>query len=162
MEQATTSEYINKYSIMSKEAFKELILKGKLKTRYEIVYFILNTLHYIKKSSFWYCYCDHLENGDKYKMCYISIIFNDFEKDIKRNLFDVNFLFNYYTKLCHELLELFDQKKKIVLNAFRVSTSLVVETGTLVSVTLSESIRYNERLQVACLKRQKLPIPAEF
>ena len=32
MEQATTSEYISEYSIMSKEAFKELILMGKLKT----------------------------------------------------------------------------------------------------------------------------------
>ena len=29
MEQATTSEYINEYSRMSKEAFKELILMGK-------------------------------------------------------------------------------------------------------------------------------------
>ena len=60
-------------------------------------------------------------------MCSIPIIFNDF----KRNLFDVNFLFNYYTRLCHELLELFHQKK-IVLNAFRVSTSLVVGTGIVV------------------------------
>ena len=42
------------------------------------------------------------------------IIFNDFEKDVERNLLDVNFLFNYYTKLCHELLELFNQKKDCI------------------------------------------------
>ena len=35
-------------------------------------------------------------------------------------------------------------------------------TGEYWSITLSESIWYNERLQVAFLKRQKLPIPAEF
>ena len=65
MEEATTSEYINESSTMSKEAFKELILMREWKTRYEIVYFILNTLHHIKKSSLWYCYCKHLQNGGK-------------------------------------------------------------------------------------------------
>ena len=114
MEQAVTSEYINKYSRMSKEEFKELILMGKLKARHEIVYFILNTLHNIEKSNFWYYYCEHLENGIKCKMCSIPIILSDFEKDVERNLFDVNFLFNYYTKLWHELLELFDQKKDCI------------------------------------------------
>ena len=93
MEQAVTSEYINEYSRMSKEEFKELILIGKLKARYEIVYFILNTLHNIEKSSFWYCYCEHLENGIKCKMCSKPIILSDFEKDVERNLFDVNFFF---------------------------------------------------------------------
>ena len=44
-------------------------------------------------------------------MCFIPIIFNDFEKDVERNFSHVNFLFNYYTELCLELLELFDQKK---------------------------------------------------
>ena len=93
MEQAVTSEYINEYSRMSKEEFKELILMGKLKARHEIVYFILNTLHNIEKSSFWYCYCEHLENGIKCKMCSKPIILSDFEKDVERNLFDVNFFF---------------------------------------------------------------------
>ena len=52
MEQATTSEHMNKYSTMNKEAFKELILMEKSKIRYEIVYFILNMLHHIKKIKF--------------------------------------------------------------------------------------------------------------
>ena len=47
-------------------------------------------------------------------MCSIPMIFCDFEKDIERNMFDANFLFNYYRKLCHELLELFDQKKDCI------------------------------------------------
>ena len=149
---------------MSKEAFKKLILMGKLKTRYEIVYFILNTVHHIKKSSFCYCHCEHLENGGKCKMCSIPVIFNDFEKDVERKLFDVNFLFSYYTKLCHELLELFDQKKDCI-ECFQLEYKFGGRdwySGEYWSVTLSENIRYNEWLQVARLKRQKLPIPAEF
>ena len=67
-----------------------------------------------KKSSFCYCYCEHLENGGKRKMCSIPIIFNDFKKDVERNLFNVNFLFNYYIKLCHERFELFNHKKDCI------------------------------------------------
>ena len=137
---------------------------GKLKTRYEIVYFILIMVHHIKKSSFWYCHCEHLENGGKCKMCSIPVIFNNFEKDVERKLFDVNFLFSYYTKLCHELLELFDQKKDCI-ECFQLEYKFGGRdwySGEYWSVTLSENIRYNEWLQVARLKRQKLPIPAEF
>ena len=38
------------------------------------------------------------------------------------------------------------------------------ETGHLgkPGVSLSESIRYNEKLKIAKLKAEKLPIPAEF
>ena len=164
MEKATTSEYINEYSTMGKEAFKELILVGKLKTRYEIVYFILNTLHRIEKSSFWYCYCEHLENGGKCIICSIPIIFNDFEKDVERNLFDVNFLFNYYTKLCHKLLELFNKRKDCI-ECFQGEYEFGGRdwyTGEHCSVTLSQSIWYNEQLRGARLRRQKLSIPAEF
>ena len=94
MEQ-TTSEY----SSMSKEELKKLILIGKPKTRFELVYFILNTLHHIVNSGGWYCDSHHFEERRKCKIFSIPIIFNDFEKDIERNILDVNFLFNYYTKL---------------------------------------------------------------
>ena len=63
-------------------------------------------------------------------MCVILIGFLNFEKNFEKNKFDASFLFNYYTKLCQELLQLFDQKK-IVLDAFRESTSSGVGTGTL-------------------------------
>ena len=97
-------------------------------------------------------------------MCSIPVIFTDFEKDVERNLFDVNFLFNHYTKLCHKLLELFYQKKDCI-ECFQGKYEFGVrnwDTGEYWSVTLSESIWYNERLQVARLRRQKPPIPAEF
>ena len=131
---------ISEYSSMSKEEFKELILIGRLKTRFELAYFILNTLHHIVNSGGWYCHCHHFEEGRKYKFFSIPMIFKDFEKDIERNIFDVNFLFNYYTKLCHELLELFD-KKKMVSNAFRQDMNLVAQTGTLVSIGLFLSLK---------------------
>lgn len=54
----------------------------------------------------------------------------------------------------------FSIRKKIVLNAFRESTSTMATTGTV--VTLSDSIRYNKKIQVDRLKREKLPIPTEF
>lgn len=121
MEQINTSPN----STMTKAEFKDLILMGKSKTRYEIVYFILNTLHNIVNSGGYYCYCS---NTDKCKVCAIPMIFVDFKIDVEKNMFDINFLFNYYTKLFHELLELFDQKK-IVSDAFRESTNSVVGTG---------------------------------
>ena len=94
MAEGTTFEYVNKYSEMSKNEFRELILMGKPKTRCELVNFILNTLHNINASNFQYCHCEHLED-EKCKMCVIPKIFVDFEKDIENNLFDYNFLFFY-------------------------------------------------------------------
>ena len=87
---------------MTEERFKNLILMGKSKTRYEIVYFILHTLHNSVNSGGWYCYCPDIETS-KCKMCAILIGFLNFEKDVEKNMFDASFLFNYYTKLCHEL-----------------------------------------------------------
>ena len=97
-------------------------------------------------------------------MCSIPIIFNDFKKDVERNLFDVNFLFNYYIKLCHERLELFNHKKDCI-ECFQGEYKFGGRDWYICeywSVTLSESIQYNEQSQVAHLRREKLPIPAEF
>ena len=80
-------------------------------------------------------------------------------------MFNVSFLNNYYAKLCHELLELFNQKKKDVIEFFQgeyVFSGRDWYTGEYWRVPLPESIRCNERLEVAHLKREKLPIPAEF
>ena len=79
MAEGTTFDYVNEYSEISKNEFRELILMGKPKTRYELVYFILNTLHNINASSFQYCYCKHLED-EKCKMCVMAKTFVDFSK----------------------------------------------------------------------------------
>ena len=53
-----------------------------------------------------------VKKNDKCQICKIPKIFSDFEKDTEKNIFDYNFLFWYYTKLCKELIELFDHKKE--------------------------------------------------
>ena len=91
MEQtASCPEWKSEYSNMSKEEFKSLILMGK-KSRYEILYFILNTLLQIFYDSDWYYYCEHFKNNSKCKICTIPLIFSNFEEDIKKNMFNVNF-----------------------------------------------------------------------
>ena len=82
---------------------------GRTKARYELVFFILNTLNNIVDSRS-YCYCDE-KKDKKCQICIIPIIFRDFEKDVAENIFKYNFLFWYYTKLCKEQIQLFDQKK---------------------------------------------------
>ena len=77
-------------STMTKEEFQNLILMGKSKTRYKIVYFILNTLHKIVNSGDWYCYCPDIEDG-KCKICTIPIIFSNFEKEVEKIFLIITF-----------------------------------------------------------------------
>ena len=60
MEQTTatksTTTTVLEYSTMSKEDFKKLILMGKSKTRYQLVYIILNTLHHIVSAASYYSF----------------------------------------------------------------------------------------------------------
>ena len=102
MEQATTSspEPFLCYSNMRKEEFKSLILIDK-KSRY-IVY------------NGWCYYCEHLKSDSKWKICIIPLICTNVEEDIRKNIFNLNFLNNYYSKLCHELLEMFDQNEEAI------------------------------------------------
>lgn len=55
MEQANT---VPEHSAMNKEEFRKLILMGKSKSRYELMFFILNTLHHIVNSASYCCYCN--------------------------------------------------------------------------------------------------------
>ena len=44
--------------------------------------------------------------------------FCDFEKGIGKNMFDLSFLDSYHSKLCCELMQPYDEKKKAVLIVF--------------------------------------------
>ena len=88
----------------------------------------MNTL-YNAVDSRSYCYCDEKKDG-KCQICIISIIFTGFEKIVEKNSFNYNFLFWNYTKLCKELIQLFD-KKKIALNAFRENMDSGADIGGL-------------------------------
>ena len=89
---------------------------------------------------------------------------NNFEKDIEKNIFDYSFLFWHYTNPCSELLQLYDKKKDCV-ECFQGEYKFSGRdwhTGKYWSIPLSESIRYNKRIQVDWLKSKKLTIPPEF
>ena len=58
MEQTTSTGWKSEYLNISKNEFKALILVDKEKTRYDFVYFILNTLYQILCNSDCHCHCD--------------------------------------------------------------------------------------------------------
>ena len=98
-------------------------------------------------------------------MCATPIIFSNFEKDVEKNMFNVIFLFSYYSKVCFELMQLFDEDKSCI-NCFLHQEYTFGgrdwTTGETWHVPPSESIRYSENIKIAKLKAGKLPIPAEF
>ena len=100
----------NKYENITDEEFKNHLLVGKDKTRFELVYLILNTLHHICDSGYWYCYCQNRRG--KCQMCKILKILTNFMKDIDNNIFDYKFLLFYYTKLTKKLLKSIDLDQK--------------------------------------------------
>ena len=106
-------------------------------------------------------YC---QNKQKYQICVIPKYFSDFEKDVEKNIFDYNFLFWYHTKLCKELIKLFDHKKGCA-ECFQGEYKFRHcdwYTGEYWSINLSDSIHYNEKIQTDWLKREKLPLPPNY
>lgn len=79
-------------------------------------------------------------------------------------IFEYKFLFWYYTKICKELIQLFNDEKKCI-KCFQGEHELRGhdwQTGKYCSILLSENIRYNEKVQVDRLKRKKLPLTPKF
>ena len=108
-------------------------------------------------------------------MCKIPEIFTNFINNIDNNIFEYEFRYFYYTKLTKELLKLIDYNIKIAyirliiykdcidyfLNGY-VFRGRDYSTATSWSVSLSESIRYTEKVQIDRLKREKLPLPPDY
>ena len=133
----------------NRNEFKEYLLFGKSKNCSDLVYSILNTLHHICNSGYWYCYCQH--RTSTCQMCKIPKIFSNFVNDVDNNIFDYNFLFFYYTKLVNELLKLIDHGRKDCIECFQgeyVFGGIDYHAGTSWSVPLSESIQYQEAIQI--------------
>ena len=70
---------------ITRDNFKKEILTGQKRTRYDLVFLILNILHQTHSSGGHCCYCNKKWQG-KCKMCVIPLIFSDFEKDIETYL----------------------------------------------------------------------------
>lgn len=147
---------------ITRDDFKKEIFVEK-KTRYDFVYLMLNILHHITSSGGFYCYCE--KKVGKFKICAIPIIFSNFEKDIDRKMFHVNFLSSCYFKLCCELMQWFDEGKSCIdcfLHHKYTFGGRNWNTEQTWGVPLLESIWYSKSIKIAKLKADKLPVPAEF
>ena len=81
-------------------------------------------------------------------------------------MFNIDFLKFYHHKPCHELGQLIDEDQSAIEYFFHQEYEFRGRDWNLakpgVSLSLSESIRYSKKLEIAKLKAEKLPIPAEF
>ena len=161
---STNTSPRNKYSDITEKEFKEHLLFGKNKSRFDLEYFILNTLYHISNSGYWHRYSQSPDKG-KCQMCKTPTIFSNFSRDIEHNIFDYDFLFFYYTKLFKELLKLIDHGKMDCVECFSNEYTFRgrdYSTATSWSIPLSESIQYNEKIQIDRLKQEKLPLPPDY
>ena len=101
----------------------------------------------------------------KCQLCVIPTIFLEFEKNIEKNMFDIDFLYSYYSKLCFQLNQLFDEDKtaaECFLHGEYKFRGRNWTSGETWSVSLSDSIHYDEKIKLGQLRAKNLPIPAEF
>ena len=74
--------WVSPYPNLTKDEFLTMILMGASKTRYQLGFFILNTLHFIQiDRSYYYC-----QDNQKCKICLIPIIFSGFEGDVETTM----------------------------------------------------------------------------
>lgn len=149
------------HSKLNKEEFKSKILIGK-KNTFDLVFLTLGVLSHIKYNDYWYCFC---EDEKKCQTCVIPMVFSNFEKDIDSNLFDVNFLHDYYSKLDIHLNQMFDEKKGVVccfLHQEFEHKGRDWTTGRTWSVSFTDSIRWSKKIKIDQMKAKGLPIPPQF
>ena len=137
--------------------FKEITIN--IYNRLDLIFFILNTLHHIKNSGYWYCYCTEtsflkkkwFQNAkcclpSRCQLCVILEIFDGFVSFIDRNRFNSPELRKYYKKLKKELIKCFNDlpssTKCFLKNEF-VFGGRDWHSGKYWRVPLSESIRYD-------------------
>ena len=147
-----------KYSKMSIDEFNNLIMLRREKTRFDIVYFILNTLNHILYTDQWYCYCEDMgleQNGviskprlqlSHCQVCKIPSMFPDFEKNINDNLFNMEILNKYYDELTKQLLKIFEKKPAAIecIQGEYVYSGRDWNSGKYWHVLMTESIRYSD------------------
>ena len=99
----------------------------------------------------------------KGQFCAIPMTFCNFQKDIDNNMFDFNFLSSYYGKFFFQLNQIFDERKGAIRcflhEEFQGRDTI---SGKSWSVPLRDCIKYSEQVNIAQMKAENLPIPAEF
>ena len=72
-------------------------------------FLLLNAFFNIKCFNDQLCYC---ENGKECLICKIKGIYTNFEYDLYKNMFDLDFLIEFHSNLYHCLNQFFQIKKK--------------------------------------------------
>ena len=97
---------------MSKQQFNKKICC--FKSRYDLYFFLMNTLLQIECDGEKHCFCDTLENEEKCQLCVIPIFFCNFEKDLNNNKMNAQYLQSYKSKLYPYLSKLFFVNKESI------------------------------------------------
>ena len=144
------------------EFFKEISVDQK--NRYKLAFFILNVLHRLQDADGWYSYCEKIifeKNGIKsrprwkaghFQICLIPHIFDDFEKFIDKNRFNVERLSKYYDLIANELIKCFYDCPKATecfLGGEYVFNGHDRNRGEYWRVSLSKSIEYADSMFLA-------------
>ena len=118
-------------------------------SRFDLRYFLLNTLSQLIFNGWWHCVCGEKEEK-KCTICKLQIIFNNSEEDLNKNMFDEEFLYDYNTRLKYHLIELFETNK-CALCCFLGDKYLYRgrdwTTGYTWNVPLSEQMKYEEKFE---------------
>ena len=80
-------------------------------------------------------------------------------------MLDVDFFSCYFSKVCFQLNQLFDEKLDAVccfLHQESEHKGRDWRSGETWSISLSHNIYYNERIKIGQLKAKSLPVPVEF
>ena len=127
-------------------------------SRFELPCFIINTLSLFCYKGWYYCYCNNDANKKTCLMCTIPGDFNEFELKLHDHILGYDYLKKYREKLYPLLLQIFRQKKDCVccfLHQEYENKGSHWWDGTTWSVSVSESVRYNEKLQRDQQKKKK-------
>ena len=147
-------EHCTDCSKPTRDEFKKEILNDQKRSRYDLVFLMLNILHHIQPSGGYYYYCEKIKH--KCRMCAIPMIFCNFEKDIDKNMFHLSLLIHTIQSSALGLCNIMMRKKPVSIPFFTSSVLLVGETGQqekplLESIRYSKSINRVSSVQINCL-----------
>lgn len=129
----------------NKEEFNQKITI--FNSRYDLYFFLMNMLLLIQNNGFYYCYWE----AKKCQICNINDHFVHFEHDMRKNIFNEHCLKGYHQKLVPYLNQLFHENKNFLCCFLDSEYKYSRETWI---VSLSESIKYTEKLKSDEIKRK--------
>ena len=113
----------------------------EFKNHFDLLYFSMNTLLHITYNGWYYCYCG---DTDKCLMCWVSQIFDGFQKKYIEKMFDEKVLNLERKKLYFYLIQLFS-----ILYQEYTYGGHDGYSGETWSIGLEDSLRYDEKIQLA-------------